>query len=261
MKRSKRGLALVLALVLMLGLTACGGKKQTPQDVYNEALAKLREMSSLDGNMEMTMSMTDGTEALEISMESEIKIQDLNKESMLMDMKMSIGMMGISMDLQTYYVDGYFLMDMMGQKVKYKMPLEEAVAQASVLQEMDTSAMGEINMEEKDGIRTLTYQVDVSKMSENMSSEEYLGILENLGLGDMAGDDMTYDLIEGSMTVDKNGNILTNQAHMTGTTDLEGTKLSFEMEMTITYNNPGQAVTVEAPDASEYMEIDSPAAG
>ena len=85
-----------------------------------------------------------------------------------------------------------------------------------------------------------------------------MSILESMGLADMMGDtNMTYDSMSGTMTVNEDGYMTSNNVSMAGTVDVEGTPVNFELQMGLTYNNPGQAVTVEIPDASEYIEIDA----
>ena len=255
MKTRNRVLAALMALVLAFGLTACGGgKEQTPQEVYAAALAKMSELSSMDADIDLTMNMTDGTDSMDITMAMGMKVQDLNKDTMAMDMSMDVSLMGMTMTIQAYYADGYYLMDMMGQKVKYAMSMEEAIEQASVAQEMDVQALGDIEMTEADGVKTLSYSIDAAKMEEN--SQEYLSILENLGLGDLGGTGMTYDTISGTMTVGKDGYVQTNSMTMTGSIEEAGQKMDVTMEMSMTYNNPGQDVKVEVPSADDYMEID-----
>lgn len=256
MKTGKRVAAAFLALVMAFSLAACGGgKEQTPQEVYKAALEKMSGLNGMDVSMDMTMNMTDGTESLDITMAADIRAKDVNKETMTMDMKMDVGLMGMTMTVQAYYADGYYMMDTMGQKVKYPMPLDEAVSQA-IMQDMDMNAMGEIEMSEADGVKTLSYSVDTAKMAEDGSAEEYLSLLENMGLGDLGAESMSFDSISGTMTVSKDGYVLSNSMQMSGSIEEMGQKMDVTMDMNMTYNNPGQDVAVEIPNADDYMEID-----
>lgn len=257
MKTRNRVLAVLMALALVLGLAACGGggdKAQTPQEVYAAALAKMNELGGMDASMDMTMNMSDGTDSMDITMEADIRIQDMNKDTMVLDMSMDMGVMGMTMTVQAYYADGYYLMDMMGQKMKYAMSLDEATEQASMVQEMNVEALGEIEMTEADGVKTLSYSVDAAKMEDGAG--EYLSVLENMGLGDLAESGMTYETISGTMVVNQDGYIQSNSMSMSGSIEESGQKMDFTLDISITYNNPGQDVQIELPNADEYMEID-----
>lgn len=255
MRKGNKVLAMVLALVLAVSMTACGGKKETPQEVYKAAVEKTGALSGMDADMDMNMTMTDGTETVEIAMGAAIKLQNVGKEDMAMDMLMEMGLAGMTMEIQTYYADGYYMMDMMGQKMKYEMPMEEALEQASVGQEPNVDILGDITMEEADGVKTLSYQVDAAKMQED-SVEEYMAILESMGMGDIDGTDVNLKTMDGTMTVNKDGYVASSTIHMVCTMTIEGTELDCDVQIAITYNNPGQDVAVEIPDVSEYTEID-----
>ena len=257
MKKMKRMLSVLFALALMLGLTACSSAP-TAQEVYDQAIANLNAATGLDANLDMTMTMSDETDSMDISMGAAMKAQDVKTETMKMDMLMNVDVMGMSVEMQTYYADGYYMMDLMGQKIKYAMPLDDAMEQVSLTQELSDEMMENLTMEESDGVRTLSYSVDVAKLGEASTAEEYMSILESMGLADMMGDtNMTYDSMSGTMTVNEDGYMTSNNVSMAGTVDVEGTPVNFELQMGLTYNNPGQAVTVEIPDASEYIEIDA----
>ncbi len=256
MKTRNRVLAVLLACLLAFGLTACGSKEQAPEEVYAAAVAKTNELSGLDANLDMTMTMSDGTESMDIAMAAVMKIQDMNKDTMAMDMKMDISLMGMTMTMQTYYTDGYYLMESMGQKVKYAMPLDEAMGQTAMLQEIGAEALGEIEMSEADGITTLSFEVDTAKLLEEGMMEEYMGMLENLGLSGMDDSGMTYNSLNGTVTINKDGYIASNAMQMSGSIEESGQKMDFTMDINVTYNNPGQDVTIDLPNADDFMEID-----
>lgn len=258
MNTRNRVAAVLLVCLLAFGVTACGSsnKGQTPQEAYKAAIAKTNELSGMDAQMEMAMTMSDGTESMDITMDAALKIQDMNKETMVMDMKMDIGLMGMAMTMQTYYMDGYYLMETMGQKIKYAMSLEEAMGQTAMIQEIGAEALGEIEMSEADGITTLSFEVDTAKMLEEGMMEEYMGMLENLGLSGMDESGMTYESLNGTVTINKDGYIASNAMHIGGSMEESGQKMDFTMDISVTFNNPGQDVTIDLPNVDDYMEVD-----
>ena len=258
MKTRNRMLAAILAVVLAFGLTACGGggKEEDAESVYKTAMEKMNSLESMAAGMDITVKMSDGSESMDITMDAEMKIQDIKKESMTMSMDMNVGMSGITMAIQAYYADGWYMIDTMGQKMKYQMPLEEAAGQASMGQGMDLSALGKVTMEEKDGQKTLSYEADIAKMKENATAEEYLSFLDSLGLGELAETGLNYQTVEGTMTVNGDGYATSNTIHIVASIEEDGQSLEMDINVAVTYENPGQDVTVDIPDASEYTEID-----
>lgn len=254
MKNRVRVAGLMLAAVLAIGMTGCA-KKQTAEEVYKSAMEKTNALTAIDMTMEGTIGMAAEGETMDVTLEMDAKMQNLNQEDMRMDMAMNVGMAGISMDIHAYYADGYYLMEMMGQKLKYPMTLEEAMNQAAVMNEMAVDTLSELTMTEENGVKKLSYSVDIAKLSETTSSEEYLAVLEGLGLGG-ADESIQYQSMDGTVTVNKEGYVSETTVHMVYTTDIEGTEVSNDVQLNIIYNNPGQAVEVEIPDASEYTEID-----
>ena len=77
-----------------------------------------------------------------------------------------------------------------------------------------------------------------------------------MGLGDLGAESMSFDSISGTMTVSKDGYVLSNSMQMSGSIEEMGQKMDVTMDMNMTYNNPGQDVAVEIPNADDYMEID-----
>ena len=107
MKTWKRVMALALAGLLLLGVTACS-KEQTPQEVYRAALEKQKDLTAMDMSMDATVNISSAGESVDVTMSMDTKVQNLNKDNMAMDILMNVNLMGISMEIQAYYVDGYY---------------------------------------------------------------------------------------------------------------------------------------------------------
>ena len=125
-----------------------------------------------------------------------------------------------------------------------------------MIQEIGAEALGEIEMSEADGITTLSFEVDTAKMLAEGMMEGYMGMLENLGLSGMDESGMTYESLNGTVTINKDGYIASNAMHIGGSMEESGQKMDFTMDISVTFNNPGQDVTIDLPNADDYMEVD-----
>lgn len=249
MRKRSQGMILLVILSMLLSLTACG-KKQTPQEVYAAAFEKQAAMTDMDMSMQIDITMTAEGESMDMTVETDAKIQNQNTEDMVMDMSMAVGMSGLTVDMQIYYSEGYYLMEIMGQKMKYPMSLEEIMEQVPASQEAPVEALGNMTMEETDGNQKITFQADVTKLTE---IESYVSMLETMG---MTGEEMKLESMDGSMVVNEDGCLLSMTTHIVYEMEIEGTPVAYDMNLDIVYNNPGQPVTIEVPDLSEYTEID-----
>jgi len=100
-------------------------------DLYNKANAALRNIDSVEMEMDMDMTIEADGETINMQIVSNIR-QVMRSETdidMAMDMKMS--MLGMDINTKMFFRDGLLYTEMMGQKIKAPMPIEEAMAQAN----------------------------------------------------------------------------------------------------------------------------------
>ncbi len=252
MKMAKRVGMWLMVFVMVCSLLGCSKEKElTAEEVYALAYEKINSMPGMDAKMDMDMSMTAEGETMEVGLEADLLMENLNSEDMKMDMKMTMNMLGIGIDVQAYYVDGYYLMDMMGQKIKYPMPMDEAMGQAAMMQEVAVEALSEITMTEEEGLRVLTYSVDMVKLTEGFMDD----YLNSMGMAEMQ-DGLEYKSMQGVMKVNEEGYPVEITMELEMTMEMEGVQVDCTADMVAVYNNPGQPVTVEIPDASAYIEVD-----
>jgi len=250
----RRFIAVSLALALAMGLCACG-KKASVEDIYTAALEKQNELTDMNVKIEEKASMSYSGETVDINMNMDCKVHDAKSEDMAMDLSMEMSSMGTTLEIQMYYADGYCLMEMMGQKMKYPMSADEAMEEGGTVGLFDVSKLSELKAEEGQGGDTkLTFTVDTSKLTdEDALVGQVKEMLETSGL---SGSSLSYTAANGSMTVNKDGYISAMDMHLDCTMDIDGESIDMTMDITVTYDNPGAAVEVEIPDASEYTEID-----
>lgn len=255
----KKNLKLLSAALVCTGMltcfTGCGEKEKDPFTVYNEASKKTSELKSLEAAVDMNLNMDVQGISMEIPMTMDMKLENMNTQDMILDMKMSMEVMGQSMDMNSYYTDGYYYLDSEGSQIKYAMDLEdikEQISVASVQTDLKKEDFKEITLEDKDDVQTLTYTIDGKSMSETANSA--LGSLSGM-LGDT---DMNMEMqdVKGTATVNKDGYISAMQMELPLSLSVEGQDMTLNIDMDITYNNPGSEVKVELPDLSSYEEVD-----
>ncbi len=258
MKNVKKAMSWLIVLVMVCSLVGCGKetKKPTAEEVYKAAYEKVNQMNDMDATMDMDIIMTAEGESIEMGVESDILMEDINKETMRMNIGMAMDMLGMTIDIQAYYVDGYYLMELMGQKMKYVMSLEDAMGQTSTVQEVNLEAMSEITMVEEEENRVISYKVDGTKLKEGYM-ESILSNMEGMGMSsEEAMEAITFQEISGTMTVNGEGYATEISMDMSFTMEMEGTVIDCQAIVEMEYHNPGQDVTVEIPDPSDYIEVD-----
>ena len=148
MKKMIKTAAVIMSTIMVFSMTACA-KKADPKEVFDAAVKKNSELTSLDMDTTMKMTMTQGEETMDITVDMNMKMSNMNEDSMqyLADTKTSL--MGQSMDARIFYKDGYYYMDGMGQKIKYPMDLTElmeSVKQSTESTNLQSEQMKEITM-------------------------------------------------------------------------------------------------------------------
>ena len=252
MKRVKSIAMWLVVLMMVCSLMGCAKEPEpTPQEIYAAAYEKINSLSGMDAEMTMDIAMTAEGETMDLGMDVDLLMEKPNSEDMKMSMGMKMEMLGIGIDVQAYYSDGYYLMDMMGQKIKYQMPMEDAMDQSAMMQEVAVEALSEITMTEEDGLRILTFSVDPEKLMGDFME----GYMADMGLGNTS-ENLEYKTFQGVMKVNEEGYPVDITMELAYTTKTEGILMDCEATITVIYNDPGQPVTVEIPDMSEYIEVD-----
>lgn len=244
---------MMMALV-MVCVAGCGSKQMTAEEVLAKATEKQQAMTSMDASMKMGVSMDIAGESIEYDADMDIKASNLNEEDMQMSMQTNMNILGQEMTMNTYYTDGYYYMDAMGEKGKMAMDIAEitdTLKQNSAFTEIPADAYKSLEMAEEGGNRVLTYVADGSKLTEVVNS--LMGSMMS-ALGGMEDMDMSLGDISGTLTVDKDFNVIAQTMKMDMTMTIEGMDVDASVDMDMTVNNPGQEVTVGLPDDLDSYE-------
>lgn len=200
--------------------------------------------------------MTSGEDTIDMKMDLDVKIADMNSESMKYLAEGTTSIMGQDIDISMYYENGYYYVESMGQKVKYAMDLNAMIEQVKQSTEgtgVQSEYLKEITAKKDGDNQILTFTVDAEKMDAYVND-----ILGEMGTN-MEGMAYTIKDASGEAVVNKEGYFSSAKIKMTLEMTVDGETMTMVMDSNSTYNNPGQTVEVTAPDLEGYTEIDPPA--
>lgn len=251
----KKCLTFLLTAVMALSLAGCGGAKDA-KTIYDEASKKTSELASMDMTSVIDTQMTSGEDTIDMKMDLDVKIADMNSESMKYLAEGTTSIMGQDIDISMYYENGYYYVESMGQKVKYAMDLNAMIEQVKQSTEgtgVQSEYLKEITAKKDGDNQILTFTVDAEKMDAYVND-----ILGEMGTN-MEGMAYTIKDASGEAVVNKEGYFSSAKIKMTLEMTVDGETMTMVMDSNSTYNNPGQTVEVTAPDLEGYTEIDPPA--
>ena len=265
----KKFLSFLLSVMLIIVMVGCGRGEDpekeldNPKDaktVLTDATEKMQDIDSMDFSMLMDMNMEINGEAVVMQMEMDVQVQNQGEENMKMAMPITMKMpsQGITMEMNMYYTEGYYYMDMLGSKVKAPMDVDEmmkSMKEGTSATDISTEGMTELKLEEKEDSCVISFVGDTEKMLEYSKS-----VMESMqSMSGLQGTDVALDSIKGTIAIDKDGYITEQiiDMNMTMTMVVEGvaTTITAIVSTTTTYNNIGESVKVELPNLSEYQEV------
>lgn len=260
MKKFKKVLALTLACAMLFTLGGC--KKKSPEEVLKAASAKMNKMDSvdMDGTMKMKMSSTsNNSSSFELQMGMKVKATGMTAKDTKMDMDITTAIAGQDVSVKAYYTDGYYYMNTNGQKTKQKMDVDAMQKQLeNSAGQFNTSADNykDLKMTKKDGNYVISFKFNekalndyVNKMMGQLNSSGASGSTANYA------DQVNFDSMSGTMTVNKDSEIVAQKINMVVSSKQEP-KLSIKMSANFKYNNIGKEVKVTLPsDLSTYKEV------
>lgn len=254
----KKRLVYLLCLLMVLSLVGCtkgnGSKSSDPATIYEEASKKTSELKDMAGKASIKMKMSQNDQDMDITMDMDMKITDSNTKDMkyLCDAKMS--MLGMDLDMTMFYTDGYYYVDTFGQKMKCAMDYSEMLEKANgttIKTDELAKYMKDIKSK-KDGDNTIiTFQLDGEKMTQFIQD-----MMTGFGT---ATEGETFSGIDGNIeaTINKDGYFSAVKMNLVLDMEIEGESGKMNMEMDMTYDNPGKSVEdIEIPDLAGYTEVD-----
>ena len=280
MKRNLRILAALLAAAALTALSSCGvrprgseslpasavseeTKTDQPYALFKASSEKIDALSFVDADMSMkiTMEVADTTTNIDTSGKMKASMSD---DKLVMRMDMTMNMFGQEVPMMTYYADGYTYSNSAGTKIKMKTSLEEAMANNSAsMIAFEEAAVLSAEADEKDGATIVTFALSGDQMKAELAD-----VLEDALSDSALGTDIRFSDIRCEATINSEQYITDYKLafSMTGSMempDLSGneetvaSEVKAGFEITIRYNHPGQAGTVDEPEGLDtYTEID-----
>ena len=250
----KKLLALLLGATLALSMTGCSSEEAlTPEEIYDQAIAKSQELDAVDGDMTISMDMDMGGMSLSMGMDARIQLKNATSGDMEMAMILSTDVLGTSMQVEEYFKDGYFYMSDGTTKVKAPFDYSEVAGQAQMNTATARDFMEKLEMtEDENGNYVFTYSIAQDRLNDYLD-----GALE--GMDDILGETGSFVINEmnGTCVIDKEYNVISDNVHMDMDMTAEGQSLGYVMDISIEYNAVGDAVTVSFPDdLDSYEEVD-----
>lgn len=270
----KRILSLILVLCILLSFAACGKDKEegsttnelTAYELIDSAIKKTQALDSLDMKMIMSMKMTVEGESVEMPVEYYIKAVDIHSKNPRMSMVMNTEIIGMSVDMDFYLEDGYYYVSTMGKNMKMKAEAGDGydvLGQSNNLMvDLDQKYLKDTKIiTNNDGSKTVKLEMD-----RDAFKNEFKDLLDSTGedtaeLLGITEEDISISNAVVEITVDQDGYVDTYDVKfdMNIVMDGEGSSNSISVELVagIDYNNPGQPVTVTAPEGyKNYPEVD-----
>lgn len=237
-------------LLLMLALTVVGCSQNDPAayEAYLQANNDLEKADGMIAEYTLDMTMVINDEEMPITMDGYIEMVRRSETDVDMKVMMSNDLTG---DITAYYTDGYYYMDMAGQKFKMAMSLEEAMAQTSMSTvEFTDEMIKEQSITDTDKGQELHFVLDGPSMTDllkTMMGNVDPTLTENM---EMTINDVT---VEAQLTPE--GQIQSTAMDMSFDMTAEGLTIPIKMTMAIDYVQIGN-VTVDLPDdLADYEEM------
>ncbi len=252
----KKVSAFLLTMAAVLSLAGCGSK-QDPKEIYDAAMKKSEELTSVDMDYEMDMVMTQDDDKMDISMSMNMKVDGMNTEALRYLAEGTTSTMGQTIDTKMYYEGGYCYMEAMGQKMKYAMDLDQMVQQIKSTQgggAMDSSYLSDIQAKKDGDDQILTYTADASKMDGYV--QEIFGAMGAMG-DQLEGVSYNIKEVSGETVINKDGYMTKANVKMIMEMTMDEETVSVEADAVVVYNDPGKTVEVTAPSLDGYTEIDA----
>lgn len=252
----KKVCAFLLTAAMAISMIGCGGK-QDPKEMYDAAVKKSQELTSMEMEYEMDMVMTQSDEKIDISTAMNMKMDGIDTENMRYLAEGTTTTMGQTIDTTMYYADGYYYMEAMGQKIKYAMDLDKMMEQIKSSTgggSMDSSYLKDIQAKQDGDNQILTYTADASKMDDYVQE-----IFSSMGEMGSQLEGIAYNIkeVSGESVINKDGYVISGTVKMVMDMTIEGETISMEADTKIVYLNPGQTVEVTAPSLDGYTEVDA----
>ncbi len=261
----KRLLAFTISALLLCPMTSFAAQTEEAKAVYQEMMEKSQTLNEMNAYYDMTVQMTGdmfqelGINSMDMRIEMNTRIQNMTDLPHLRYHAYTRISMPEMMETEPiegsmYYMDGYYYMDMLGQKIKTPMPLDQAMEEiASASQMFDNTSLEEftdLTLRTEGENRILSYTMNAGKLNDQMKA-----ILGASGMGSLyQGVTFNVSNIRGEYIVNPDGYYIKANILMDMSMTMEGEALNMSIVADVGVADPGQPVAVNWPNPAEYVE-------
>ena len=205
---------------------------------------------------------SDDSESQTLTMDYDAKISDSGSDSMAMAMTGKMSSSGTSIDMNIYYSDGYYYINMLGQKIKQKMDLsklqKELEATTNQTQLPVENYKDIVVSQNSQGNTVLDYKLNDDGLDEYIKEiADQMGAISSSSVSSDDLDSVKISSFSGQRTLNKDDYTIKESVKFV-MENKQSDDGSITISMDITYKNPGKDVTVTLPDdLSDYQESSS----
>lgn len=239
-----------------MGPGSDGGESVTDgRRLYQEATRKSSQLSSMAATSKISMTMAMGGETIPADINMDLKFKDMNQSSMKYLATINMNMMGMNINGTMFYTDGYYYIDMMGQKQKVPMDLAGITNQVN----SNMNVMGDNNItdsmqnmtvaDDGNGNKVISYTMDMSGFNSYIMS-----LYNQMGL---SIDSVNFRNLKGKSVINREGYCVSEDMNFVFDLITEGQTVSADMVMRMNYINIGQPVDFALPSTEGFVEAGS----
>lgn len=269
MKLMKRLLAISLGAALLCPMTVYADQTTDAMALYNQVEAKCKAMTDMNAYYDFKIKIGgdvkagpgEAAPAMDMRMEMNVKANHLtDPDNMhLMAYSRITAPDGQQMTSTQYYLNGYSYMDMLGQKIKYAVPMAEMMKQAQSSTgafEVPADIVKDLSLgSDQDGNQVLSFTMDENKMNDYLKT-----ILGSAEMSSMVGNSaMSMHNISAQYVVNPNGDLIKMRMKMDMDVTADGKTMTMSMDGDVGIADPGQPVDVPVPNPADYTEMSTQA--
>ena len=240
------------------GKPASGSVDKSVAVVIKEALKKNQNLDAMSAEMKMQMDMATEGMTMSVPITAKIKAKNLKSDNTTSLVDVTMSMLGQEMAMGMYQ-EGQWAYVVMGD-VKYKSNLEDmqgemdyADSAKDMLREIPEDLLEGVKLvKAEDGSQTATISFPREKFSE-IYNELIEDVLSETGT-EMGETKISNAVVAITMA---NGFVTVYDVAFTVEMTVEGVSSTTKAKVTLTYENPGQDVTITPPEGyQDFEELD-----
>lgn len=277
-KMKLKQLAAVTMGVMMLFAVPAYANDADAVAVYQEMSQKQKNLTDINAYADYLMNVSTDNMSMESRVEMNIKASHLTEpEHLRMNTYMRTTLNRLSTGdssegpgetttntemksqpviANMYYENGIYYMDMMGQKLKQSMPLEQIMKNVQQIPGMEDGGLDYIQnlkLRTEGEDRILSYTMDAGKM--NSLLDQMMG-MSGMSAVAQSGAQVSYDTISGELIVGPDGLCKKNRMKMGMKMTVGESAIIVMVDGDVGYADPGQPVEFATPNLNEYQLLE-----